>query len=137
MPLAGSEAVPEGLRYSLEHLWVRLEGELAVVGATVYGQEQLGDVVYVQIAKPGTSVESMGVLGELESTKVLYELHAPLAGEVVEVNPALDGKPELVNEDPYGEGWLVSIRPSDPAEVEELLDAAAYREHLKREEEGA
>ena len=132
--MAASDNVPEGLRYSSEHQWVRLEESGAVVGATDYGQEQLGDLVYVDLAKPGSRVELSGALGELESTKVLYEFHAPIAGEVVEVNPALDRNPELINSDPYGKGWLVSIRPSDRGEIDQLLDAAGYREHLRREQ---
>ena len=131
--MVDSDEVPEGLQYSPEHQWLRFEAGLAVVGATAYGQDQLGDVVYVEMAKPGTRVEFMGNLGELESTKVLFELHSPVAGEVVEVNPALDRNPELINEDPYGKGWLVSIRPGDASEANKLLDAASYRELLKRE----
>lgn len=121
-----SEQVPTELRYTEDHEWVRIEGDLIVVGVTDYAQEQLGDVVYVDLPATGAEVERGQPFGEVESTKSVSDLFAPASGAVETRNEALDGRPELVNRDPYGEGWLVSIRISDADELEGLLDAAAY-----------
>jgi glycine cleavage system H protein len=119
--------IPEDLRYTKEHEWVRVEGTLARVGITDFAQDALGDVVYVDLPAVGSSVAAHQPLGEVESTKSVSDVYSPLAGTVVERNAAVDDRPELVNEEPYGDGWLVVIEPSDPAAVNELLDAAAYR----------
>jgi glycine cleavage system H protein len=129
--------IPEDLRYSTEHEWLRVEGEMARVGITDYAQDELGDVVYVDLPSPGKAVVFMGKLGEIESVKVASELFSPASGEVAEINPALADAPELVNKDPYGEGWLVVIKLSDPAEVDKLLDANGYRELVRKEQGGA
>ena len=114
------------LRYTEQHEWTRDDGELVRVGITAYAQEQLGDVVYVDLPAPGAEVEQGQPFGEVESTKSVSDLYAPVSGTVEERNDALDDRPELVNEDPTGEGWMVAIRPSDRSELEGLLDAAAY-----------
>ena len=120
--------VPADLRYSSDHEWVRLEGSLARVGITDYAQDALGDVVYVQLPEPGSTVASGGALGEVESTKSVSEIYAPVPGTVTEVNSALEDTPELVNSDPYGEGWMVLIELGDPSAVDQLLDADGYGE---------
>jgi glycine cleavage system H protein len=119
--------VPDDLRYTKEHEWVRVEGSLARVGITDYAQDALGDVVYVDLPAVGASVAAHQPLGEVESTKSVSDVYSPLAGTVVDRNPAIEDRPELVNEQPYGDGWLVLIEPSDPLAVDALLDAAAYR----------
>jgi glycine cleavage system H protein len=118
--------VPAELRYSSDHEWVRADGAAVRVGITDYAQEALGDVVFVQLPEVGSTVQAGGELGEVESTKSVSEIYAPVAGEVTEVNLALEDSPELVNNDPYGEGWMVVIALSDPAAVDALLDAEAY-----------
>jgi glycine cleavage system H protein len=115
------------LRYTEQHEWTLDDGELIRVGITDYAQEQLGDVVYVDLPAPGAEVEQGQPFGEVESTKSVSDLYAPISGTVVERNDALDDRPELVNEDPLGDGWMVAIRPRDRAELEGLLDADAYR----------
>lgn len=121
--------VPEELRYTREHEWVRPAGDGVVrVGITDHAQTQLGDVVFVQLPGVGDAVAPGTPVGEVESTKSVSDVFAPVAGEVVARNEALDAEPELVNSDPYGAGWMVDIRLDDPAELDGLLDAAAYRE---------
>lgn len=121
---------PEDLKYTSEHEWVRTPGETADavrVGITDYAQDALGDIVYVSLPDVGDEVESGAAIGELESTKSVSDVYAPLTGKVVARNEALDSSPELVNSDPYGEGWLFEVVPSDSAAVAGLLDADAYR----------
>jgi glycine cleavage system H protein len=122
---------PEDLRYTAEHEWVRPGTDGTVrIGITAFAQDSLGDVVYVSLPAVGDSVSAGDACGEVESTKSVSDLYAPLAGEVTAVNDALDATPELVNTDPYGEGWMYELRPSDDAAIEALLDAAAYRDQL-------
>lgn len=121
---------PEDLRYSREHEWARSEDGRIRVGITDFAQDALGDVVYVDLPEPGTQVTSGQAFGEVESTKSVSDVFAPVSGTIVERNAALEEHPELVNEHPYGDGWLVAIDPADPAEVDALLDAAAYQEHI-------
>jgi glycine cleavage system H protein len=118
---------PEHLRYTKEHEWVAADGGRARVGITDYAQDALGDIVYVQLPDVGTTVAAMAVCAEVESTKSVSDIYAPLSGTIAEVNTALADTPERINEDPYGEGWMFEIEMSDPSEVERLLDAAAYR----------
>ncbi|MGA8724089.1 MAG: glycine cleavage system protein GcvH [Acidimicrobiales bacterium] len=120
--------VPDDLRYSSDHEWARSVGDRVKVGITDYAQDALGDVVFVQLPTTGTAVEAGGVLGEVESTKSVSEIYAPVGGEVVAVNAALSDAPETLNADPYGEGWICEIRPSDPAAVNSLLDPDGYRQ---------
>jgi glycine cleavage system H protein len=120
--------VPEDLRYASDHEWARTADGRIRVGITDFAQDALGDVVFVDGPTPGTSVESGGLIGEVESTKSVSELYAPVAGEVVAVNVLLSDAPEQLNADPYGDGWICEIVPSDPTEVDALLDAATYRQ---------
>ena len=122
-----SDDTPSQLRYTEQHEWVRDDGELVTVGITHFAQDQLGDVVYVDLPSPGAEVEIDQPFGEVESTKSVSDLYAPVTGVVMERNEELDERPELVNADPYGDGWLVTIRPTDRSQLERLLDAAAYR----------
>jgi glycine cleavage system H protein len=121
----------EDLRYSKEHEWVRMEGERLRVGITDFAQDSLGDVVYVDLPEPGTSVESGRSMGEVESTKSVSDVFSPVTGTITERNHLLADRPELVNEQPYGDGWLVIIEPSDSGQETALLDAAAYRAFLE------
>ncbi|GIW20352.1 MAG: glycine cleavage system H protein [Chloroflexota bacterium] len=121
-------SVPPELRYTKEHEWLRLAGDEATVGITAYAAEQLGDIVFVELPEMGRSLDQFATFGVVESVKAVSDLYAPISGEVVAVNTALADRPELVNNDPYGEGWLIRIKPRDPAEVEALLDAAAYEQ---------
>jgi glycine cleavage system H protein len=118
---------PDDLRYSTDHEWVRLEDGKARIGITDYAQDALGDVVYVEVPEVGATVASRAKVSEVESTKSVSDIYAPLAGTVVEVNADLADGPERLNEDPYGEGWICVIEPSDPVELDGLLSAAAYR----------
>ena len=121
--------IPEDLRYTPEHEWVQPQSGASVrVGITDFAQEALGDIVYVQLPDPGTEVAAGDSFGEVESTKSVSEIYAPVAGRVVARNDQLAEAPELINTDPYGSGWLVEMEPAEPARVEELLDATAYRE---------
>jgi glycine cleavage system H protein len=120
--------IPEDLRYTDQHEWVAAPAPAVRVGITDFAQDALGDIVYVQLPDAGTEVKAGESLGEIESTKSVSELYAPISGTVVARNEALGDAPDLVNTDPYGEGWLVEIRPSDASSANALLDAAAYRE---------
>ena len=120
--------VPEDLRYSNDHEWARTEGDRVRVGITDYAQDALGDVVFVDLPAVDQAVEAGGLLGEVESTKSVSELYAPVAGAVVEVNAALSDAPEKLNADPYGEGWICEIEPSDASAADALLDADGYRQ---------
>ena len=119
--------VPEELRYSTDHEWVRLEGGRVRIGITDYAQDALGDVVFVQVPEVGTKVAAGGGVSEVESTKSVSDIYAPVGGTVVEVNDDLADAPERVNEDPYGDGWICVIEPDDPSQLDQLLDADAYR----------
>jgi glycine cleavage system H protein len=119
--------IPEDLRYSSDHEWVRLEGTRVRVGITDYAQDALGDVVFVDLPAVGAEVSVGGSLGEVESTKSVSEVYAPVAGVVVAVNPELSGAPEQLNADPYGDGWICEIEVADPGTIDTLLDPGAYR----------
>ncbi|MBO7226119.1 MAG: glycine cleavage system protein GcvH, partial [Bacteroidales bacterium] len=120
--------IPENLKYSSDHEWIRVEGEVAYVGITDFAQHELGDIVFVDITCEGETLEKGEVFGSIEAVKTVSDVLLPVGGEVLEVNAAVgdDGEASLVNNDPYGEGWLVKIKITDPAELDELLDAAAY-----------
>jgi len=118
--------IPEDLFYSEEHEWVRLDDEIATIGITDFAQGQLGDIVYVELPAVGDRVEAGAVIGELESTKSVSDIFSPLSGEIVARNEALDGGPEVINSDPYGEGWLIKLRPLDDDPTASLLEAEAY-----------
>lgn len=117
---------PSELRYTREHTWIRVEGDQGRVGITDYAQEQLGDVVFVELPAVGDEVKQMEPFGVIESAKATSDLYSPVSGEVIEVNEALDDDPGLVNRDPYGEGWMITIRLSDPAELDNLISAQEY-----------
>ena len=119
---------PDQLRYSAEHEWVAVEGNRARVGITDYAQDALGDVVYVQLPEAGAAVAAMAACSEVESTKSVSEVYAPIGGTIALVNEALGEMPELLNQDPYGDGWMFVIEMSDPSELDRLMDAAAYRQ---------
>ena len=125
--MAAEESYPGDLRYHAEHDWARIEGDIATLGITWYAQDALGEVVHYEPPAEGSSVARDESYGEVESVKAVSEVIAPLSGEVVEVNAKVVAEPETINEDPYGDGWLVRIRLSDSAEVDELLDVDAYR----------
>jgi glycine cleavage system H protein len=118
---------PEDLRYSAEHEWVRLQGSYARVGITDFAQDALGDVVYVDLPEVGATVEANQPLGEVESTKSVSDVYSPVSGTIVERNPLIADHPELVNEQPYGDGWLVVVETPDPDPVGSMMDAVAYR----------
>jgi glycine cleavage system H protein len=120
--------VPPDLRYTKDHEWVRVEGDTATVGVTAYAAEQLGDVVYVDLPAAGRTLARHATFGVVESVKAVSDLFAPLGGEVTGANEELAGSPELVNSDPFGAGWMIRLRIADVAEVEELLEPAAYEE---------
>jgi glycine cleavage system H protein len=124
------ESYPEDLKYHREHDWARIEGEEATLGITWYAQDALGEVVFFEPPEVGTQISKDSAYSEVESVKAVSDVIAPLSGEVTAVNEALSDSPETINEDPYGEGWLVKIRLSDASEADSLLDAAAYRELL-------
>lgn len=121
---------PEDLKYSMEHEWARVEGNTAVVGITQFAAEQLGDVVYVDLPASGSDIEQFGKFGEIESVKTVSDLFSPIGGKVVEVNDTIKDSPEKVNEDTYGEGWLLKIEISDLAQLDGLMDAAGYEAHI-------
>ena len=120
--------IPDDLKYTKDHEWVRAEGDTATVGITDYAQGELGDIIFVEFPAVGDTVTRADVFGTVEAVKTVADLFTPLSGEIVAVNTDLEDAPEKVNEDPYGEGWLVKIRLSNPGEITQLIDAAAYGE---------
>ncbi|MDI3327380.1 MAG: glycine cleavage system protein GcvH [Alicyclobacillaceae bacterium] len=122
--------IPENLRYSKEHEWVRAEGNRAVIGITDFAQSELGDIVFVELPSAGDEVQAGRTFGTVESVKTVSDLYAPVSGKVIEVNESLSDSPEKVNQDPYGEGWMIVVEMSNPAELEALLDAEGYRAHI-------
>lgn len=121
---------PEELKYTKEHEWVRVDGDRAVVGITDYAQDALGDIVYVDLPEVGTDVEAEASFCEVESTKSVSEIYAPVSGQVVEVNESLGDAPQKINDSPYGDGWICAIQMTDGGEADRLLDASAYRQLL-------
>jgi glycine cleavage system H protein len=127
--------VPEDLHYSKDHEWVRVDGDQAIIGITDYAQNSLGDVVYVELPKPAESFAVNESFGSVESVKAVSEVFTPVAGEVVKINESLADEPEKVNSDPYGEGWMIRVRMSNPGEVDSMLTAAEYEDFTKAETE--
>ena len=121
---------PENLKYTKEHEWVRLDGDMAVIGITSYAQEQLGDVVYVDLPAKGATLKQLETFGAVDSVKTASDLYSPLSGEVIDINEMLKASPELVNSEPYGAGWMLKVKPSDLKELDSLLDAASYEQFL-------
>lgn len=118
--------IPENLKYTNEHEWIRVEGDVAYVGITDYAQGELGEIVFVEIETEGENIAAGNTFGSVEAVKTVSDLFMPVSGEVLEVNPALEAQPELVNSAPYGEGWMIKVAVADAAELDNLLDAAAY-----------
>lgn len=123
--------VPGNLKYSKDHEWARKEGGNVVIGVTAHAQESLGDVVYVELPKVGATLTAGSSFGVIESTKAVSELYAPISGKVTKVNQALADEPHIVNQEPYGQGWIVEIEPSNPAEYDGLMDAGTYAKHAE------
>ena len=123
---------PANLKYSKEHEWVKVDGGTATIGITSHAQNSLGDIVYVELPKIGTKYNAMKEFGVVESVKTVSTLYCPVSGEVIEVNSALSSKPEVINNDPYGEGWMIKIKMTDPSEPDKLLSASAYEALLKK-----
>ena len=121
---------PDNIRYTSEHEWIRVEGDEAFVGITDYAQSELGEIVFIDVPTEGETVAQGEVFGSIEAVKTVSDLNMPVTGEVLEINGALDAQPELVNNDPYGEGWIIRISVKDPAELDNLMDAAAYQATL-------
>ena len=119
--------IPENLKYSNDHEWLRMEGEFAYVGITAFAANELGDIVFLDITSEGETLDQNEVFGSIEAVKTVSDLMLPVGGEVVEFNSALEANPALVNSDPYGEGWIIKIKVSDPAEIDSLLDAEGYK----------
>jgi glycine cleavage system H protein len=127
---------PENLHYSKQHEWVRLSGDIGAVGITDHAQKELGDIVYVDLPRVGTKVEQAKVMGSVESVKAVSDIYSPVSGEVIEINDALATAPEKMNESPHGDGWMVKIRLSAPAEIPGLLSAADYEKYVAEEQTG-
>ena len=123
-------AYPPQYRYTKEHEWIQVQGDLATIGITDYAQQELGDVVFVELPKPGSKIEAGKSFGTVESVKAVSEIYAPAAGEVVEANAALGEAPEKINQDPHGAAWLIKVRLANPAELSGLMDAAAYEAYI-------
>ena len=120
--------IPENLKYSKDHEWIAVEGDTVTIGITDYAQGELGDVVFVELPGVGDSFESQDAFGTIEAVKAVSDLYCPITGEVTGINEALDDAPETVNKDPYGEGWMIKLKVSDSSQLDDLLDAAAYKE---------
>lgn len=126
---------PEDLKYMESHEWVRCEDDIAIVGITFYAQQEIQDVVYVELPKVGTIVEQKKEFGVIESVKSAFDLYAPVSGEIIEINEDLEDAPELVNEDPYGKGWMIKIQMTNPDELNNLMAAEEYQAMIEAEEE--
>lgn len=119
---------PEDLKYTPDHEWVRVDGDTVTVGITDFAQSELGDIVFVEIETEGEELDQEEVFGSVEAVKTVSDLFMPISGEVLELNPKIEESPEIINEDPYGEGWLIKIKMSDAAQLDELMEASAYQE---------
>jgi glycine cleavage system H protein len=122
--------IPAELYYTEEHEWVRVEDDVATIGITDYAQGELGDVVYVELPSSDDTIEQMEVFGTIEAVKAVSDLYAPVSGTVVDVNSALEDSPELINKDPYGDGWMIKVKLSDTSELDKLLDSETYKEQI-------
>jgi glycine cleavage system H protein len=119
--------IPENLKFTKEHEWISLEGDVATIGITDFAQSELGDIVYVEIETTGKTLEAGATFGTVEAVKTVSDLFLPVTGEILEVNPLLGNTPELVNDDPYGKGWMIKMKVNNPADVQKLMDAASYQ----------
>lgn len=127
--------IPGELKYTNDHEWVREEGELLVIGISDYAQDTLGEIVYIELPSEGDEITKGDSFGAVESTKAVSELYAPFSGDVVEVNEVLLDSPETINEDPYGEGWMIKVRPYDPGELEDLMESDGYTVYVEKKME--
>lgn len=117
---------PQNLRYTKDHEWIKLDGDIATIGITDFAQRELGDIVYLEVETTGKTLEAGAVFGTVEAVKTVSDLYLPVTGTINELNPALANSPELINTDPYGEGWMIKMKVNNPADVEKLMDASAY-----------
>jgi len=122
--------IPENLKYTKDHEWLKVEGEFAFVGITEYAQKELGDIVFVEVETEGETLDKEESFGTIEAVKTVSDMFMPVAGEVIEFNPGLESSPELINKDPYGEGWIIKVKISDPSQVKGLLSAEEYIAHI-------
>jgi glycine cleavage system H protein len=122
--------IPENLKYSKEHEWLKIEGDTVTIGITEYAQGELGDVVFVELPGVGETFDVQDAFGTIEAVKAVSDLYCPVSGEIVEINESLEDAPETVNKDPYGEGWMIKVKVENTAQLDDLLDAAAYKELL-------
>lgn len=123
--------IPENLKYTKEHEWVKIEGDTGIVGITEFAQKELGDIVFIEVETVGESLEIEESFGTIEAVKTVSDMFMPLSGEVIEFNEALESNPETVNQDPYGDGWIIKLKISDASQIEGLLDADAYKELIE------
>ncbi len=124
--------IPENLKYTEEHEWLKIEGDVALVGITDFAQSELGDIVYVEVETVGETLDKGEVFGTVEAVKTVSDIYMPISGEIIEKNEKLDDAPELINQDPYGEGWIIKIKMSNPDEVNDLLDAEGYKAIIEK-----
>ena len=124
--------IPENLKYTEEHEWLKIEGDVALVGITDFAQSELGDIVYVEVETVGETLDKGEVFGTVEAVKTVSDIYMPVSGEVIEKNEKLDDAPELINQDPYGEGWIIKIKMSNPDEANDLLDAEGYKAIIEK-----
>lgn len=122
--------IPENLKYTKDHEWIKIDGDEAVIGITDFAQGELGDIVFVEIETEGETIEKGEVFGTIEAVKTVSDMFMPVSGEVTEVNPQIEDTPEIVNKDPYGDGWLIKVKISDASELDSLLDAETYKSHI-------
>jgi len=127
--------IPQGLKYSKEHEWVATEDSVATIGVTDHAQDQLGEIVFVELPEVGEKISKDDPFGVVESVKAVSDIYAPISGTVIEVNEGLPESPEMVNEDPYGDGWLIKVKMNDPSDLEDLMDSDEYAEMVAREKE--
>jgi len=123
--------IPENLKYTKDHEWLKIEGEEALIGITDYAQSELGDIIFSEFVSIGTALDAVASFGTIEAVKAVSEVYMPVSGKLIEVNTKLADKPELINEDPYGAGWMIRIKLSNVAEIEQLMDAAAYAQFIQ------
>ncbi|PLX25005.1 MAG: glycine cleavage system protein H [Salinivirgaceae bacterium] len=123
--------IPENLKYTKDHEWIKVDGDSAVIGVTDFAQQQLGDVVFVEVETEGDTLSKGDVFGTIEAVKTVSDMYMPVSGEVVEVNPKLEDAPETVNEDPYGDGWMIKVKMSDAGELEDLMSAEDYKKEVE------
>ena len=122
---------PDDLKYHKDHMWLRAKGNRAKIGITHYAQEQLGDIVYIELPEVGIEVDANAIIGEIESTKTTSTIEAPVSGKIVEINDGIEDMPEVINEDPYGRGWIAVIDMSHPEELNDLMDSKVYQNHIE------